>query len=51
MTGTLRCHTGPHSTIEAPATGQTIQLHGMGESALLLLNLAYESWAKQKQVV
>lgn len=30
MTGTLRCHTGPHSTIEAPATGQTIQLHGMG---------------------
>ncbi|KAL0018648.1 hypothetical protein WJX77_000007 [Trebouxia sp. C0004] len=30
MTGTLRCHTGPHSPIEAPATGQTIQLHGMG---------------------
>ncbi len=47
MTGTLRCHTGPHTTIEAPPTGQTIQLHGMGKpcTSTRLLHLpACSSW-------
>ena len=36
MTGTLRTHTGPHTTIEAPPNGQLIQLHGMGKVQAVL---------------